>query len=428
MISETRQDSPVIGEYDVVVCGAGPAGIGAALAAARAGARTVLIEAAGCLGGVWTSGLLSFVLDSKNKGGLLREICDRLSSEQSFLLQSSGTSKHYDGSSDFTYDAEGMKHILEALCVESGVEVRLHTRVVASKRENKHIAFVFTESNSGREAFSAPVFIDCSGNGELAARSGCGFDIGHPETGQTQPATMLALISGVPGQQESTLNDATKRMFLETLRRAGVEPTYRSPSLFRLPHPQLYGLMVNHEYGVRCDNAKEMTDATIHARGEIYRIVQALSTLPEWSEVRLVSTASQIGLREGRRVHGLYTVTVQDIVAGARFEDGICLVEFPVDIHALDSSSTEAVTKEGVTAQSYHIPFRSLVAKDVTNLLLAGRCISGDFYAHASYRVTGNAVPMGEAAGLGAALAAKAGISLHELEGREVRERLQNQF
>jgi hypothetical protein len=122
-----------------------------------------------------------------------------------------------------------------------------------------------------------------------------------------------------------------------------------------------------------------------------------------------VATAEQIGVREGRRIHGQYKVSVQDLVEGTRHDDAVCRVLFGADVHSPKPLETKGVRREGVKAKAYDIPYRALIARDVKALLLAGRCISGDFIAHSSYRVTGNAVAMGEVAGVAAAVAAASG-------------------
>jgi len=162
--------------------------------------------------------------------------------------------------------------------------------------------------------------------------------------------------------------------------------------------------MANHEYGIRCDDALGLSRATIAARREVHALVAALRRLGgAWSGLRVVATAGQIGIREGRRLAGRYTLTADDLARGTRFADAVCRVNFPVDIHALDPRRDKGYSDGGVRAQPYDIPLRALQSVAHDNLAFAGRCISGDFVAHASYRVTGNAVPMGEAAGRWAA-------------------------
>jgi hypothetical protein len=169
----------------------------------------------------------------------------------------------------------------------------------------------------------------------------------------------------------------------------------------------LVAMMVNHEYGPKSMNAQQVTDATFHARAEVNHVVDSLRGLGGvWRNVRLVVTGEQIGTREGRRIRGLYMLTKDDLQRGAHFPDGVCEVRSGVDIHSTEPSVNKRTTAEGIVTKRYQIPLRSLIAADVDGLMMAGRCISGDFFAHASYRMTGNAVPMGEAAGKVAARAA----------------------
>lgn len=417
---------PVNGSYELIVCGGGPAGVSAAIAAGRMGLKTLLLESEGCLGGIWTTGLLSLMQDAISKKGLMQELKDRLISVSGYSLQPTGKSDAYDGSEDYTYDPECMKYILEQTCLESGVQIRLYTRVVDAIVRQKQLTAIITEGHSGREAFCGQYFIDCTGNGDLAAFSGCSYQSGHPQTGKIQPATLLAFISGFPQGYASTGSSESKHTFSRMMIDAGFTPSYRNASLFRLPNPGISCIMINHEFNVPCDSSQAMTNATIRARKELHDAITALRHVRDWENIRLVATAAHIGLREGRRIEGLYQVTREDLISGACFADGICQVSYPVDIHQLDDSE-DATHRGGITAKPYQVPFRSLVARAVTNLALAGRCVSGDFYAHASYRVTGNAVPMGEAAGIATALAYRSGQSYHELDGCLVREAMVRQ-
>lgn len=415
-IVEPARTLKVVDGYDLIVCGAGPAGMAAAINASRLGLRVLLIETQGCLGGIWTAGLLCLVLDVAGKGGFLTEISERLDAAGARVLRPARRV-------DFLYDPETMKVLLEQLCVEEGVDVRLHTRVASAVRGGNGLQAIVTEGPGGREAFAASLFVDSTGNGDLAAYAGCAYDHGHPETGKIQPATLFAIISGVPKDEPGTRSGEDKVRFRKMFNSVGVDPSYQSPSLFPLPHPDLHCLMINHEYDVRCDSAEKITQATMRARKEVYLAVQALRRLPGWEEVRLVTTASHIGLREGRRIRGLYNITVDDLLAGQRFDDGICLARFGIDVHALERSAATGYTNFGLRSQPYHIPYRALVALDLPNLALAGRCISGDFYAHASYRVTGNSVPMGEAVAIAAAMARDTG-SFHAVDGKAVSDKM----
>jgi hypothetical protein len=327
---------------------------------------------------------------------------------------------------DQDYDIEPMKLLLEQMCAAAGVRVRLHTRVVgASVDEGRRVRAAVTESKSGREAWRASVFVDCTGDGDLAALAGCGFDVGRPVSGEVQPMSFIAILGGVrvaeirdftnvrerrPGEGHA----AHKEAFCRLLESLGVPPSYTHPTLFHV-REDLVAMMSNHEYG-RCGfDADDLTAATLAGRAEVFRQVAALRALGgPWAGVRIVATSDHIGVRECRRIHGRYTVTAADVAGGARFPDAAARSYFCVDVHSTNPERDKSLGNEGIAAKPFDIPVRALIARDVDGLMMAGRCISGDFIAHASYRVTSVATPMGEAAGRIAARAARNGRLPHE--------------
>ncbi|MBG88092.1 MAG: FAD-dependent oxidoreductase [Verrucomicrobiales bacterium] len=416
-LHESGRNIPVAGKSDVLVCGGGPAGIGAALAAARAGASVQLIEVAGCLGGVWTVGLLTKILDTENKTGIMQELLAK------FAERGSSIAKQWKGT---VYDPEIAKLVLEELCVEAGIRIQLHTRLVGAVTDGKRVVAVLTESKSGRQAWLADRFVDCSGDGDLAAHAGCQFDVGTGADCTCQPMSMLALLTGVdpdaigPFIRES--GSIAKRKLLKLMEDNGISPSYRAPTLRHL-HSGIYSIMTNHEYGVSAFDAGAITEATLRARKEIHEIVEGMRKLGgAWKDLSVVATAEQIGVREGRRIRGRYEITAEDVGKGLRHEEAVCRTRFPIDVHALNKLGNKEVDRNFKSGghKPYDIPYPSLVAADVEGLLMAGRCISGDFVAHSSYRVTGNSVPMGEAAGLAAAKSIKKGRMPHRLKWQEI--------
>ena len=177
--------------------------------------------------------------------------------------------------------------------------------------------------------------------------------------------------------------------------------------------------------------AGQITDATIRARREVHKIVADLRKIGgPWKSLAVVATAEQIGVREGRRVHGRYKVTAEDIVAGKKHADAACRVNFGFDVHNVrpdsegpwkDEIAAEVARYRKAGAKPYDSPLGALIAADVDGLMIAGRCISGDSFAHSSYRVTGNAVPMGEAAGLASTVSLKQGRLPHEVAWAEIK-------
>jgi len=423
-ILEPARQTPIVGQADVVVCGGGPAGVAAAVAAARQGAKTLLLEAHGCLGGIWTAGLLAFILDAQNKGGLMREILQRIARAESAACDA-------PRSPSTSCDPEAVKIALEDLCAEAGVRVQYHSRICAAavdrSRQNR-VTHAIAESKSGREAFAGKMFVDCTGDGDLGALAGCAYRFGHPETGLCQPMSLICLLTGlVPAEVKdfwrSNPRDwaGPKDRLRAQMEKGGHSPSYARPSLFPI-RDDLFMLMANHEYGVKGTDVRDVTAATLRARRELHNLINGLRSLGGvWKNIRIVATAEQIGVREGRRLAGLYEVTADDLREGRRHTDAVCRTTFPIDVHATNPKKEKGIEKPSFRAQPYDIPLRALIARDVRGLLMAGRSISGDFIAHSSYRVTGNAVAMGEAAGVAAALAAASSRLPQEVPWEELK-------
>jgi hypothetical protein len=421
LCTEAAREVPLTADADVIVCGAGPAGVTAAITAARVGAKVRLFEAHGALGGVWTNSLLGYLLDF-DKPGFNQEIVRRLRERDAI---------RGEGVNGLSYQPEEMKVLLEELCADAGVKVQLHTRIAAAQREGRVLRTILTESKSGRQAWRAPVFIDTTGDGDLGALAGCEFEIGKDAACPCQPMTMYALlvvkdVSLLAGLIHGVGNNGRHvgpKAFRDELARAGVTPSYGGACMFPV-HGNLVLLMANHEYGINATDAAQVTEATLRARSEVHRIVRSLRQRGgPWEGVQIAATPEQIGIRDGRRIKGRYFMTKEDLVTGARQTDAVVRATFPVDIHALTAEDNKqaAYHSVGVKTQPYDIPLRALIARDVDGLMMAGRCISGDFIAHASYRVTGNAVAMGEAAGATAAVAASRALPPHDVRWSDVR-------
>jgi hypothetical protein len=422
VLQEVAREIPIVGEYDVIICGAGPAGVSAAIEAGRNGAKTLLLEVHGCLGGVWTSGNLTWIIDNQNKPGIMREIMQDLTQR--------GGSATISGGDSFGFDVEEMKVLLEEYCLKANVTVRLFTRVVATAQKDNRLTHIVTESKSGREAWAGKIFIDCSGDGDLAAQAGCKFKYGGSD-GVGQPMSLLCLVSGihydkikpfVRDAEDSKIGTPSKKRLESEIIRGGINPSYTRPGLYPI-REDLYMLMANHEYGFNGTDANQLSLATLRARAELHKIVNGLRNLGGvWKNLRIVATGEQIGVREGRRINGLYTVTRKDLIEGVRHQDAVCRVNMGVDVHSVKKDDeAKGNYSRGVKLLPYDIPMRAMIAADIQGLMMAGRCISGDFIAHSSYRVTGNAVPMGQAAGRVGAIAAISNRLPQEVKWEEVK-------
>jgi len=425
---EPERELPVDAWADVIVAGGGPAGVAAAVAAARGGKRVRLFELQGCLGGVWTAGLLTYIFDF-DKSEIGWEIICRLDALGARKTDMPDAATAGRIQRDWVYEPEYMKFVCEEMCREAGVKVVLQCPVVAAYRDasGRNVEAIVTESKSGRQAWRAETFIDCTGDGDLAALAGCGFDYGYGDLGYGQPATMNALVAVDDGDAVAAYVSNEPAMWTRVrqtdgsevchhiyashklkalLREQGLEPSYGDPTLFRF-HRNVFCFMANHEYALRVDDAEAVSAATMRSRREVHALAAALAKLGgPWKGFRVIATAEQIGHRDARRIHGRYTVTKDDIERGTAFADVCTVSRTAVDIHGIDKKMNDrkaAGNGGGVKFRPFQIPLRACVAKDADNLYMAGRNISGDFYAHASYRVTGSSVALGEAVGKAAA-------------------------
>jgi hypothetical protein len=331
----------------------------------------------------------------------------------------------------YMYDVETMKWVLETYVTQLKIAAQLHTRVVAVELDGKRICGVVTESKSGRQAWRADVVIDATGDGDVGALAGCSFEVGDNAKGDNcpcQPMSLIGVISAPPEMlsrfsRSGSTDGKHKDRFRAEIQRGGYSPSYTKPTIFHMGG-SIASVMMNHEYGVRPDDAAAITEATFRARNELNNIVRGLQTLPEWEDIRLVTTSEQIGVRDGRRLQGREVVRKEDVEVGRKLANSVCTSGFCVDIHAINKTDG-GYGNRGIKAKPFDIPLGALLSAEVNHLMMAGRCISGDFIAHSSYSVTGNAVAMGEYAGVTAAQASRANVAPHEIDYAVVDEQVQ---
>ncbi|MBQ7566575.1 MAG: FAD-dependent oxidoreductase [Oscillospiraceae bacterium] len=417
-----------LGEYDVVVAGGGIAGSFAAASAARQGAKVLLAESGGCLGGTLTAGGERHILDADGKGGILRELFDFLDAH-GMTVARRGEKVDPDGKKipGRITDGEGCKFFLDTLMKQSGVDVLFYSRVAAvsqSERDGRtHLDSVLLVTEAGNYAVSSKVFIDATGNGSLAALAGCGYACGEPGTGRISPASTCFSVVGLPPQFNGTDSAAEKRAYSDMMKAHDISASAEEAGIVRLPAMGEWLFSLDYQYDVPPDDIRRLTDAAIASRAEVFTAVEKHKQIPGYESIWLSQTAEHLGLREGRRIFGEYRITEADMTEGRHFDDGICLVRSKVDLHKLHAHDTLDAGR-GKKTQPYEIPYRSLLPVGTDNLLLAGRCLSGDFYPHASYRMMGNMAATGEAAGFAAAVCATEGVALRALPPARIRERM----
>lgn len=400
-----RLETKVSGDYDVIVVGGGPSGSAAAIAAGRAGAKTLLIEKANCLGGMWTSGFVNPLFDHENKSGLLKEIIDLLKENSA-----------WGGFWNISFNYEYMKVILENLCLDAGVTLLYNTNFVSVIREENTVKGVVVENIEGRAAFLSSIVIDGSGDACVAADAGVTIHIGSPVHHECQAMTLMFIVGNV----NPKFKDGS--MFYERLRKAYIkegknrEAVFKMPYLIPVPNSGFAAIQMTHMRGYDPLSASDITIATIEGRRQAIEAVEVLKKYDEdFSEIELIQTAPMLGVRESRRIEGEYVITVDDLMKGQQFNDGITMVTFNIDIHDANQMSQTCRA-----VKPYQIPYRSLIPKGIDHLLVVGRCISGTHEAMASYRVTGNCCAMGEAAGRAAAAAVRRSVDLRDVSIEEI--------
>ena len=406
-----------LGKFDVAVCGGGIAGVGAALSAARNGSSVVLIESQSSLGGTVTSGLMGNILDGANKGGLIKEIFDFLN-ERELTLASSGPRVDEGGKKipGRLIDVEATKYFLEKLCLDASVTVLYSSTVAAVDKTDNHVNSIFITTYCGNYELSADIYIDASGNGNLSALAGLEWECGNPPN----PASLGIYVTGMPNDFDGTDTREQKHGNAERYVKAtGKELPSGYLTVKKLPTLDSWCVGYNFEYDVLPDDIKRYSEAIIHARAEGFELIENHKRLPGYERLNMTNSNAYFGTREGRRIFGIYRISIDDIENGRRFEDGICLVTNGVDVHKLHQKDTNDISR-GITAKPYHIPYRALIPVGCDNMLLAGRCISGDFYPFASYRMIGNMATVGEAVGYAASLCSARKIAPKELNGKEV--------
>jgi hypothetical protein len=357
---------------------------------------------------MWTAALVNPYFDVTGKGGLNDELRSRLRERGA-----------WGGLWNIAYDPAEMALQLDDLVITSGAQVLLYALATQPLVENNVSKGAVVETKSGPLAILAKVTIDCTGDADLAARAGAQFQQGRPADGLMQPMTMMFRISGLRADYPE---HHTVRWYRALQKIVGEDKLlksvpFKNPALVRLPQPGEAMIQWTHLRNASGIDADDLTRATLEGRRQVQRAMAFLRQANnELGDIRLAALPAAIGVRETRRIAGGYTLSLDDLKAGRRFDDGICLVRFPIDIH----EPGDAGQTVGYTMKPYHIPFRCLVPNGIDGLLVAGRPISGTYEAHASYRVTGNCVAMGEAAGLAAALAVQRGISPRQVPGAEV--------
>jgi len=434
VINESRH-TPVIGEYDVVVLGGGPSGIAAAAAAGRAGRSTLLVERYGFLGGSGTAASISdFCGLHANVHGEHRQVVHGIADEIQERLQKMGGLKepHLSLRSMIkaqVYDLSAYKIVLDELMLSAKVKLMFHTLAVGVHlAADNHIDALFVESKSGRAAIRGRIFIDCSGDGDIAAWSGAPFEYGDG-LGNTLYPSMKFRINNV-----DALRAKDGRNLLPKLMEEAEARGRRFPRKGALMRPQIHAMewaanatLVKNPDGSAVDgtNVEQLSYGEVEGRRQCWDVFEFIrSVTPGFENAYIVDIAPQLGIRQTRRIQGEYMLTEADILGCADFDDTIGVNGWPVEAH----TATGVVIKFANVPHSRgfnHMPYRMIVPQKIDNLLVAGRCASMTHDGQSSARVSGPCLVMGQAAGTAADLALGAGVAVRSVDVRRLQQRLE---
>jgi hypothetical protein len=404
--------------YDVVVVGGGPGGTTAAVAAASRGAAVLLVERYGFLGGMATAGLINPFMWYFHQGkplttAVFNEMLDRLD-------KAGGLAPNR-----LTFDDEIMKIILDGMMADHGVEVALHAYFTGLDRAGTAIKAVHLSGKSGPKTVQAKVFVDSTGDGDVAAAAGATVELGRPADGACQPMTLCFRLGGIenPDGWDEGWDAMRKEMndvYQEARRRGVVTNPREDVLIFRTTVPGVVHFNTTRIVGKSGVDADALTQAETEGRRQVMELLTLFrAKSPRCRNAWLLKMAPQIGIRESRRVMGGYVLTEGDVLKAAKFDDGIARSNYPVDIH--NPAGTGTIIKDVPKGDYYEIPYRCLVPRGVDNLIVGSRCISATHEAHSSMRVMPVVAGLGEAAGAAAAACAKSGSAPAAVDGRALK-------
>lgn len=435
-LTEPSRQTEVYGDYDVVVLGGGPAGIAAAVAGAKAGCSTLLVERYGFLGGMGTAaGVTNFCGLHANVHGEIRRVVHGVATELLDRIDRLGglNTPHalFGKTVAQAYDTAAYKIAADELMAAAGVKLLFHALgaglVMASP---DRIEALLVETKSGRRAVLGRTFIDASGDGDLAAWAGVPYDKGDGAGNFLYPSTMFR-INGVDPERAGKAWETIPGLMLQ----AEAEGRHRFPRKTPIVRPQKSGIewrvnltQLANAQGNALDgtDADELTQAEVLGRRQIAGVAGFLREVPGFERSYIVDIAPQVGIRETRRVQGLYQLTEADVLECASFDDTIGVNGWPLELH-LKGDVEFRWPKIPQSRGFNHLPYRMTVPAGMANLWIAGRCASMTHEAQSAARVTGACFVMGQAAGCAASLALEGNSTAARVDTAALQARLQAQ-
>ncbi|NLA83184.1 MAG: FAD-dependent oxidoreductase [Clostridiales bacterium] len=407
---------------DVLVVGGGPAGIAAALTAARQGKKVFLAEAHSCLGGMGTAGMVpAFMLFSDGVNFLAAGVGEVVLNK---MHEYGGKIEGWN----LSIKAEALKRVYDDLLLDAGVDFTLHTQMVALDAADGKVNYVVFAAKSGMFAVKAKIYIDGTGDGDLAAWAGAKYEKGDAD-GRMMAGTLCSLWANI--DWDRVQKPDTRRIEDAFKDKVFTYEDRHLPGMWRVGNT-LGGGNIGHTFGVDSTDEVSLTKALIWGRKSLVEYEKYYKEyLDGYENMELVATGSLLGIRESRRIIGDYVMVLDDFLNRAVFDDEIGRYAYPVDIHASDSSkeSFSKFEKEHKSyrykkGENYGIPYRILTPAGLDNVLVSGRCVSCDRYIQSSIRVMPGCYITGQAAGMAAAIAAEQNTHIRGFDVRELQRRL----
>lgn len=412
-------------KYDLIVVGGGFAGVSAAMEAGRKGLQVLLIDKYNCLGGAAANCLIMPFMDYCTKdpvtgekilltGDLFNEIIDEME-------KMGGLHENRQ-----IFDEEILKLVLNRMCNRYGVEPLFNTTVTDVNKCDDKILSITAWGKSRKLELFADYFVDATGDAELSVMAGCGYRVGREEDGLCQPMTLCFRVGGV----DTELFHANKNLINPLYRQFQQEGRIQNPRenvlLFLTMHNGVIHFNTTRVVKHDPTDPADVTKAELTAREQVFEMHSFLKeNIPGFENSYVLSTALQIGIRESRMVEGEYVLTQEDLKSLARFEDAIAVANYDIDIHNPAGAGTSHYYFGA--GEWYQIPYRCLLPKNCTNLLVAGRCISSTHEAQASYRIMPFCAELGQAAGAAVSVAVKNNTTLRGVDIKELQSILRSE-